>query len=266
MAPQLSRVGDLTVAVQRPSTPGSRPPVLLVHGLCAGAWYWENYQSLLARHGFESHAINLRGHHGSRPVRDIGKVSLGDYVQDALEVARTLRNPIVIGHSMGGLITQKLAELGACRAAVLLAAAPPRWIPIVSWLLLRKQAKYLPQLVLGKPIRPDRGDADVLMFNRTPVADRDAQFARLVPDSGRAGFEISFGTMAVHEGRVAAPMLVVTGLDDQFVVPRVARALARKYRAPLKKYPSFGHHILTEPGWEKPCGDIMQWMDQVPRA
>ncbi|MGH7677426.1 MAG: alpha/beta hydrolase [Gemmatimonadaceae bacterium] len=266
MAPQLTRVGDLTVAVQRPATPSTKPRVLLVHGLCAGAWYWENYQTLLARHGYESHAVNLRGHHGSRPVRDIGKISLNDYVQDALEVARTLDNPIVIGHSMGGLITQKLAELGACRAAVLLAAAPPRWIPLISLLLLRKQAKHLPDILRFKPIRPDRSDADVLMFNRTPVADRDAQFARLVADSGRVGFEISFGLLSVHENRVTAPVLAVTGLDDQFVPSRVVRALARKYRAPLRQYPSFAHHILTEPGWEKPCGDVIQWMDQVARA
>jgi pimeloyl-ACP methyl ester carboxylesterase len=54
--------------------------------------------------------MNLRGHHGSRPVRDIGKVSLTDYVADALEVAAALKNPIVIGHSMGGLIAQKVGR------------------------------------------------------------------------------------------------------------------------------------------------------------
>ena len=106
----IDRVGDLTILVERPASPKGKPPVLLIHGMFGGARYWEKYQGYLAQCGYESHAMNLRGHHGSRPVRDIGKVSLDDYVADALEVAAALKNPIVMGHSMGGLIAQKVAE------------------------------------------------------------------------------------------------------------------------------------------------------------
>jgi pimeloyl-ACP methyl ester carboxylesterase len=263
MSPQVARVGDLTVAVERPTTPGGKPPVLLIHGMFGGAWYWADYQALLARHGYESHAIDLRGHHGSRPVADIGKVSLRDYIDDALEVARTLRNPIVIGHSMGGLVAQKVAEAGLCRAAVFMAPAPPRWIPVVSRTLLRKQIKYMPKLLLHRPVFPTRSDADALMFNRTPVKDREAFYARLVPESGKAGLEMSFGVIGVHASRVTAPVLVIGGRDDQFVVPRVARAIARKYNATLRQYDSFAHHIMSEPGWEAPAAEVVEWMDRL---
>jgi pimeloyl-ACP methyl ester carboxylesterase len=261
VAPQINRVGDLTVAVQRPAGGRGKAPVLLIHGMFGGAWYWEAYQNLLARHGYESHAINLRGHHGSRPVRDIGKVPVKAFVTDALEVARTLQNPIVIGHSMGGLIAQKLAEAGGCRGMILMAAAPPRWIPVASWLLLQKELKYARQLFARKPLFPDRKDVDALIFNRTPLAERDSFYARLVPESGRAGFDLAFGVVGVQAQRVTAPTLVVTGTDDRFVVPRVARALARKYKATLREYDSFGHHIMSEPGWEEPADEIIEWMD-----
>lgn len=251
----------LKVEVTRPSTPTRKAPVLLIHGMFGGAWMWENYQSVFTRHGYECHAINLRGHHGSRPVRDLGKVSVRDYVDDALEVARTLGNPIVIGHSMGGLIAQKVAEAGACRALVLIASAPPRWIPVISAKLLITQLKYMPRLFLHKPLLPERRDADVLMFNRTPRKDADAQYLRLVPESGKAGLEMSFGIIAVSQQRVTAPVLVVTGRDDQFVVPRVARALTTKYGATHFEYDSFAHHIITEPGWERPCSEIIGWLN-----
>jgi pimeloyl-ACP methyl ester carboxylesterase len=261
--PQSVRVNGLSVTVQRPAALSAKRPVLLIHGMFGGAWYWEGYQDFLAERGYETHAVNLRGHHGSRPVSNIGAVSIDDYVEDALEVARTLDHPIVIGHSMGGLIAQKVAEAGACSAVVLLASAPPRWIPVVSALLLRKQLKYMPALLLHRPLLPDRPDADALMFNRTPVPDREQFFARLVAESGRAGFELSFGVIGVRAGRVSAPMLVVTGGDDKFVVPRVARALAKKYDAPIRVYDTFAHHIMSEPGWEKPAADIVAWLDQV---
>lgn len=266
MASQINRVGDLTVSVERPAAPTARPPVLLIHGMFGGAWYWANYQSLLAKRGYETHAVNLRGHHGSRPVPDLGKVALSEFVADALEVASTLKNPIIIGHSMGGLIAQKVAEQGVGRALVLIASAPPRWIPVASWLLIRKQVKFLRGLLMFEALVPDREDADALMFNRTPLPDRDLFFPKLVAESGRAGFQLSIGGIGVHASRVTAPVLVMTGLDDQFVVPRVARALSRKYNATLREYRSFAHHIMSEPGWEGPCGDVCDWLDRVAHA
>jgi non-heme chloroperoxidase len=261
LAPQLTRVGDLMVAVERPSATSSKPPVLLVHGMFGGAWMWEPYQALLARHGYESHALTLRGHHDSRLVPDVGKVSVADYVDDALAIARTLGNPIVIGHSMGGLIAQKVAEQGACRALVLIASAPPRWIPALSGELLRHLVKYLKELFLMQPLFPGRDAADALMFNRTPRAQADEEYDRLVPESGRAGLEISFGTHAVHAPRITAPVLVITGLEDRFVVPRISRAIARKYRAEFRQYENFAHHIINEPGWEAPAADVVEWLD-----
>ncbi len=262
VAPQNTNVGDLIVAVERPPAATHKPPVLLLHGFNGGAWYWEAYQALLASRGYASHAINLRGHHGSRPVKDIGKVRVMDYVADALDVARSLKNPIVIGHSMGGLLAQKVAEAGACRAAVMLASAPPRWIPIVSWVLMTKQLKYAKALATFTSLKPDRRDADALMFNRTPMADRAAFFPRLVPESGRAGFDLSFGIVGVNERRVTCPTLVVYGSDDKFIVPRIARAIAAKYRSPIRVYDGFAHHIMSEPGWERPANDVVDWMDQ----
>ncbi len=255
-------VGNLTVQVVRPAAVSKRPEVLLIHGLCGGAWQWEGYQALLARHGYASHALNLRGHHGSRPVDDIGRVSMREYVDDALEVAGRLDRPIVVGHSMGGLVAQKVAEAGACRALVLITPAPPRWIPIASWLLVRRQVRYIPTLLRQRPLLLRRPDADAVIFNRTPREAASLFFARMVPDSGRAGLEMSAGTVAVRESRVTAPVLVMVGLDDRFIVPRVARAVARKYGAELRTYHAFGHLITTEPGWEGPAAELVEWLDQ----
>ena len=266
MGPHINRVGDLTICVEHPASPKGKPPVLLIHGMFGGAWSWKKYQAYLAQCGYESDAINLRGHHDSRPVGDIGKVSLEDYVADALEVAAVLKNPIVMGHSMGGLIAQKVAEAGKCCATVLIASAPPRWIPVASWLLLRKQAKHARALIFSEALMPDRDDADILIFNRTPLADRDQFFSQMVAESGYAGLQLSFGAIAVDESRVNAPVLVMAGLDDKLVVPRVARALARKYSSPILEYRSFAHHIMTEPGWEGPCADAVEWMDRVARG
>src|ERR671929_1502515 len=122
---QLTILGGLTAVVEDAAS-RSRPSLLFIHGMFAGAWQFEGLQRYFAALGYPSHAINLRGHHGSRPVPDLGKVSVLDYVDDALPVARALGRPIVIGHSMGGLITQKLAEAGAISAGLVPSAAGPQ--------------------------------------------------------------------------------------------------------------------------------------------
>ena len=66
---------------------------------------WTFWQDELARRGWTSHAIDLRGH-GASEVGDLGTTGMADYADDVVTLARTLRRPpILIGWSMGGLVT-----------------------------------------------------------------------------------------------------------------------------------------------------------------
>src|SRR5207249_11885309 len=79
-----------------------------------------HYLGFFAGRGYTGYALNLRGHHGSKPVDDIGRVRFADYLADARAAAAAIGNPIIVGHSMGGLLAQKLAELGEPPAVVAL--------------------------------------------------------------------------------------------------------------------------------------------------
>lgn len=254
-----THVGDIAVREARVPA-ATRPPILFIHGILAGPWYFEGYQRFFAERGYPSHALSLRGRPGSRPVADIGRVSLEEFVSDALEVARAIGRPIVVGHSMGGLIAQRLAEEGASDTVVLLSSAPPRGISLMTPGLVMKQAKHLGTLLRSTPLRPTRSDSDELIFNRMPPAERAGLHARLVPDSARAAREISLGTIAVDEKRIRCAMLVAAGLQDRFVAPRVARQLAVKYGAPCWQYPENGHFLPMEPGWERIADDVESWI------
>ena len=164
---------------------------------------------------------------------------------------------------MGGLIAQRLAEENAVIAAVFLCSAPPRWIPPLSLPLLSRIWRYLPQLILAKPLTPRRADADYLMYNRVPEDERDAQFAQIVPESGKAGWEMSIGAIAVDAKKVKCPTFSVSAEEDHFLVPRIGRAIARKYRAHSVTYPGHAHSIMLEPGWEMPASDIAKWLESV---
>lgn len=257
-------------AQPRPSA-GPCPPILFIHGYLAAAWIYESYLSFFAARGFAGFAVNLRGRAGSAlpSGASLGRVSVGDFVEDGRKVARWLTErfgkPIVFGHSMGGLVAQKLAEEEMARALVLLSPAPPRGISVLSGPLLRRQWRYLPALLRSKPVSPRFRDVRDLVLNRVPPADQQAAFSRLVPDSGRAGREMSMGSVAVDAGRIrdnGCPVLVVTSDDDRFVPSRVAQRVAERYHAPVFMARGHGHLLLYEPGWNEGATFIADWLER----
>lgn len=254
------RIGDLTVLRARPATV-TRPPVLFVHGIFADAREWAEWLPFFAGRGFPAFAVNLRGRSGSRIGTDLGNVSVDDYVDDAAEIARYLGRPIVIGHSMGGLIAQRLAELGIVRTAILLTPAPPRGIRLFTFRLAIKQLKYLPQILRNQVIQPNTEDLRQLAMNCAPPDVQARAISELVPDSGRAGRELSLAGVPVDVAKVLCPMFVIAAEKDRFVPARIVEKIAKRYGALYKVIPGHSHIVNMEPGWQDLAGEIARWLE-----
>jgi len=259
--PEQIRIGNLTALAAQP-TRATHPPVLFVHGYYAQASVWEHWLPFFSARGFPVYAVNLRGRRGSRPGTQLGGVSVNDYVADALEVAQFLGRPFVVGHSMGGLIAQRLAEFEAVRAAALITPAPPRGIPLLSWKFVVKQLKLLPRALTSRVIEPNREDLRELAFNCVPQPLQDAGLAELVSESGRAGRELSLTGIPVDRRRVRCPLFVVAAERDQFVPARIVARVARRYSAPLRTIPGRGHMVIIEPGWEALAAEVVARLEQ----
>jgi pimeloyl-ACP methyl ester carboxylesterase len=236
------------------------PPLLLLHGLAGGAWYWERWQAFLAARGWPSHALNLRGHHDSRPVEALGALRLRDYVEDAREAAAALDRPAVVGHSMGGLLAQALAEADAVSAAVLLCTMPPKGIRFASPALMWRQLRNLGPLLFDRPVVGRVEDHLYLSMHRVAEAERVALARRLVPDSGRVGRELSLGGLAIDADRVRCPMLSISAEEDRFFPPRVGREVANRYHCAWRCYAAHAHFVVMEPGWEAIAADTEGWL------
>ncbi|MEK7879029.1 MAG: alpha/beta fold hydrolase, partial [candidate division NC10 bacterium] len=227
----MERIADLLLERVAPPGGSARPPLLFVHGMGGGSWYWANYLTACAEAGREAWALNLRGHHGSRPVPNLGLVSVLDYVQDVRDCLRVLGEVVLVGHSMGGLVAQKVAEAGGVRAAVLLTSAAPRGIVVLRWPVISRIFRYLGPVLFNRPLLPDRATADALIFNMLSPAQRQWAFDQLVPESGRATRELAFGLISVDPRRLTCPLLVVGTERDLITPPVVQRKIAARYRA-----------------------------------
>src|ERR1700761_8827579 len=97
-------------------------PLLFVHGAWHAAWCWdEHFLSFFADRNYRALAVSLRGH-GNSPTTRLRTCSVADYVEDVNVVADSLPSrPVVIGHSLGGLVVQKYLESHDAPAGVLMA-------------------------------------------------------------------------------------------------------------------------------------------------
>ena len=101
-------INDIEWVSYTPRENRRRVPLLFQHGMWHGAWCWRQWQELLAEQGWESHAISLPGHGKSPIQRAVRFCTLNYYLSFVAEAVASLsEKPVLIGHSMGGALTQR---------------------------------------------------------------------------------------------------------------------------------------------------------------
>lgn len=90
---------------------------VLVHGMSHGAWCWELVVPLLEGKGHRVLAVDLPGH--GRRAHEWRRASVDTYAQSVASAmaAAGLTAAVVVGHSMGGLVIPRVAELVPSRVA-----------------------------------------------------------------------------------------------------------------------------------------------------
>jgi len=253
-----------------------RHTAVMIHGMWGGPWYWDNYRSLFETKGYHCVVPTLRFHDmdpHAMPDPGLGKVGLLDYAADLEEEIRALdASPVVIGHSMGGLLAQILASRGLATAVVLLTpgspsginALKPSALKIFSGVMMRWGS-------WRKPCRISFATAVYALMNLLPRDLREEEYSRWVFESGRAIWEIGCWFLdrgrasAVDARKVTCPVLVIGASHDRATPASVVRKVAQKYggMATYKEFENHAHYVLREPGWEDVANYVLAWLEQV---
>ena len=242
-----------------------RPPILHVHGACSQPAHMEPWRAFFAGAGYDCAAPALPGHVPSDPAI-LARATIRDYLAALREAQATLgRPPVVIGHSLGGMLAQHLARAAACAGVVLVSSMPAGSVP-VTWPAFRDLIGLGPDVLRGRPFRPRAEALSRLALHDLSTAERDELLPDFVAESGRVYRQILLGGGRIPAGSLGCPVLVVHGEADRLVPLATARRLAQKYAGELTVIPAHGHWLVAGSLTTTVLPPVVDWIRRLGRS
>ncbi len=246
-------------------------PVVFVHGAFCGGWAFDAFRAPFEAAGYETHAPSLPHHERGADLERLAQSGLHDYTDAVIHYVRRLSAPpILIGHSLGGLVAQLTAMHTPTAALVLVAPSAP-WGVLPT--TLDEHGNSFGLALLGdywnRPIAPDFRVARNTTLDRLSREDARHAFARFVPESGRAVREAvqwwldhsMASTAPVY--KISAPVLAIAGGRDRVNPSSTVRRIVNRFpsgQAQFHEFPGMSHWLIGEPEHEDVSSLALNWI------
>ena len=261
----------------------ARGALTLIHGAWLTSRSWEHFASYFEEHGYEVSAPEWPRKQGDvEEIRgesaEVAGLGLDEIVDHYAELVAPMDpQPILIGHSFGGLVVEILLDRGLGRAAVAMSPAPPRGILALPFSTLEASAPALSHPSTRKGVVDLSLEEFTFAFANTFTPDEAAAaYERYaVPETGRIFFEAGFANFhlhpatKVHFGNNSRAPLLILGADEDNTVPaKLARKQYEKYKASSAltdylEFPGRPHLMMAAEGWREIATAIDGWLANV---
>jgi pimeloyl-ACP methyl ester carboxylesterase len=256
------------------------PPVLFIHGLWLHASSWDSWVEVFSQAGYDASAPGWPGDPATvaearEHADDIADHGIDDVVAHFAEViAKLPAKPILIGHSFGGMIAQRLLGEDLAAAAVAIDAAQIKGVLPLPLSALRAT---LP--VFKNPANKHRAvslTAEQFRFafgNAIPEAESDELFARwAIPAPGKPLFEAAAANFNPHspakvdvDNAGRGPLLLIMGGKDHTVPEAITKSTLKQYRhsdavTEILEFPDRAHSLTIDHGWGDVAAAALTWL------
>jgi pimeloyl-ACP methyl ester carboxylesterase len=264
----------------------NKPTIVLVHGLWLTPRSWEGWIDRYQKAGYNVIAPSWPGLEGEveavrkdpSPLKGLKLKTVVDHYD---RIIRKLdAQPILMGHSFGGLIVQMLVDRGLGSAGVVVDSAQSAAVPVLPF-----STVWATITVLGNPftfnaavgLSPEK-------FNYAFTNELDAVESKNVydryqiPGSGRILWDAALSLLnpnasskVNYANNNRAPLLFIAGSNDHLVPPSINKANVRKYIknssavTDYREFPNRTHHTVGQKGWEEVADFAIQWATEHAR-
>ncbi|MBX3275343.1 MAG: alpha/beta fold hydrolase [Sandaracinaceae bacterium] len=245
--------------------------MLFIHGMFLTGRSWAPWVEWFGARGIDAIAPDWPGREGTAaerrasPAPELRALRLRDVVDRFEAIARAEPElPLLVGHSMGGLVVQLLLARGAGAAGVALSSAPPEGVRSFAWSHLVSNAAVL--WPGSAPIEPSIGWwRDAFWHTGAPDDVRAAYDQHVVPESRLVGRGPLGPEAKIDFARPRPPLLFVAAAKDRIIPPALNRANAARYRpdagvTDFVELPERTHYLVGQPGWEEVAERTLDWL------
>jgi pimeloyl-ACP methyl ester carboxylesterase len=260
----------------------TKKPVLFIHGLWLHPTSWAPWESFFGDAGY---AVTSPGWPGDRPsvdearadpesVANFGIAEVTDHLANIIDAMDD--DPILIGHSFGGMIVEKLLDDGRGVAGIAIDAAQIKGVLPVP---LSSLKATLP--VFKNPANKHRAvmlTAEQFRYafgNTLTPEESESLFDRwAVPAPGRPLFEAATANFTPHspdqvdtENSGRGPLLLIMGGQDHTVPEAITKSTLKQYRhssavTDLVEFEDRGHSLTIDHGWQEVAESCLQWLQK----
>jgi pimeloyl-ACP methyl ester carboxylesterase len=257
-------------------------PVVFVHGLWLHADSWGAWVNLFREAGYAPTAPGWPGDAGTidqtrREPERVAGYGIADVVEHHARIIRALdAKPIVIGHSFGGLVVQRLLGQDLAAAAVAIDAAPIKGVVYLPLSALR-----VASVALRNPANKTRAVALTAKqfrygFGNALSAEESAELYELwtIPSPARPLFEAASANLSPRspakvnvENATRGPLLLTAGDKDHTAPPAIIKSTLKQYRrsravTDYREFPDRGHSLTIDSGWREVADTALAWLKE----
>jgi len=247
--------------------------ILFIHGMFQNDKSWAKWIEYFEQLGYHCKAIPWPFHEGEpADLRDNIPPQLGDlHLQPVIDqfaayVEAQNPAPILIGHSVGGLIVQVLINRGLGKAGVCIDSVAPNRMLAFDWSFLRNAASITNPLKGDDPFMMTPEGFHQNFCNTMSEMESDEAYAHTATHDSRNILRDCLTEVGeVDLDLVHAPLLFIAGEKDEIIPPELNKKNAEAYTdqhsvVDFKEFPNRGHWICGQSGWEEIAGYAYDWM------
>ncbi|WP_281612694.1 alpha/beta hydrolase [Flammeovirga sp. SubArs3] len=244
--------------------------VVFIHGAWSTGIVWSNFENYFSGKEYNTISPTFNYHSTERNDSLIG-VSMEDYVSQIRDILKSFENPpIVVAHSMGCIVVQRLAMEGLIGKMILIAPPanygmmpPSESIKSVKWVNSVKHLK-------NNLTKPTFEQAVNGMLNNLSNEKQKEVYSNMTYESGLVMKEMIwikniFGKKPnkIKYSQIDIPVLLVSGGIDNASPLKISEKLMKKYKSKveLKQFENNAHWMMEENNWKETAEYISKWAD-----
>jgi len=250
--------------------------IVFIHGMFVTPTSWKKWQQYFEARGYRTlapawpeHEPPAAAQRARHPNGALARLELADLVEHYRKIVRGLdEKPILIGHSMGGLIVQLLLQEDLGVAGIAIDSAPPKGVITLAWSFLKSNWPAInPFASKNKPIYLDEKSFHYAFTNTlSEEQSRAAWNAEVVPESRRVGKGPTTAAAQIDFARPRPPLLMIAGEKDHIVPAALNQKNFARYQGPsiteLRTFSGRDHWIIASDGWQEVADYVRGWIEK----